>query len=264
MALDIKTITDITNASAEDLTSVQKALNENILTEKNTKVIEILKRIDPDRYRDILALAEKESELAHVKPGDLITADLINSLIDRINALEIGADSVLKLGPLATQTHTLVALGGAEAAGAGLWVDGERLLDKSNEIANIALLDGSTLDARLLLSGDGTKLLQAFEQLQKAAKKGDVLMAQITFEEAATGGGTSAVTTKASYVASYLGVIQDVNQIEAAEAFLNSIQNGQQPFAWGLYSVKFKRFVIGGASDDVRIQQLVARVRTTG
>ena len=85
MALDVsKAIEIIKNASDEDMTAIEKVLKEETVTEKNAKVLEILKRVDPERYRDLLTLVEIEGELPHVKPGDLITSTLINALIDRI------------------------------------------------------------------------------------------------------------------------------------------------------------------------------------
>lgn len=107
MALDVsKAIEIIKNASDEDMTAIEKVLKEETVTEKNAKVLEILKRVDPERYRDLLTLVEIEGELPHVKPGDLITSTLINALIDRINALEAGGESVLRLGPLAQGART--------------------------------------------------------------------------------------------------------------------------------------------------------------
>ena len=54
MALDIsKAIEIIKNASEEEMTAVEKALKEDTVTEKNAKVLEILKRVDPERYREM-------------------------------------------------------------------------------------------------------------------------------------------------------------------------------------------------------------------
>ena len=53
MALDVsKAVEIIKNASEEEMTAIAKALKEETVTEKNAKVLEILKRVDPDRYRD--------------------------------------------------------------------------------------------------------------------------------------------------------------------------------------------------------------------
>jgi hypothetical protein len=255
MALDVsKAIELIKNASEEEMTAIAKALKEDTVTEKNAKVLEILKRVDPDRYRDLVTLVEIEGELPHVKPGDLITSTLINTLIDRINALEVGGESVLRLGPLAQGAHTLAALGGPVTAGGGLWVDGERLLDKEKEVANFALLDGGTLAVRLALAANATNGEQVLEQLVKHERQGDILMAQISVEEKGdTGGATVEVTSR--QIRTYIGVIQSDGQYLSAMVFLNSIQAGHLPFTWGLYSTKLKRFVLGGASEDFRLQE---------
>ena len=55
MALDVsKAVEIIKNASEEEMTAIAKALKEETVTEKNAKVLEILKRVDPDRYRQPL------------------------------------------------------------------------------------------------------------------------------------------------------------------------------------------------------------------
>ena len=209
-------------------------------------------RIQPGR--DLVTLVEIEGELPHVKPGDLITSALINTLIDRINALEVGSESVLRLGPLAQSAHTLAALGGPVTAGGGLWVDGERLLDKEKEVANFALLDGGTLAVRLALAANATNGEQVLEQLVKNERQGDILMAQISVEEKGdTGGVTVEVTSR--QIRTYIGVIQSDGQYLSAMVFLNSIQAGHLPFTWGLYNTKLKRFVLGGASEDSRLQE---------
>lgn len=256
MALDVsKAIEIIKNTSEEELSAVEKALKEDTVSEKNAKVLEILKRVDPERYRDLLTLAEKEGELPHVKPGDLITSTLINALIDRINALDLGSESVLRLGPLATGAHTLIALGGPVTAGGGLWVDGERLLDSEKEVANVALLNGATLAVRLALAADATDGERAIEQLMKEAKQGDVLMVQIGIEKKADTDGVT-VEVNTSQIHTYIGVIQNERQYLSALVFLNSIQTVHLPFTWGLYNTRLKRFVLGGASEDFRQQEL--------
>ena len=254
MALDAKTIEAIKNATNEELSAVEKALKGDTVTEKNAKVLEILKRVDPERYRDLVTLAEKEGELPHVKPGDLITSELINALIDRINALEVGGESILRLGPLAQGARTLVALGGAVTAGGGLWVDGERLSDKANEVANLALLDGGTLAVRLALAADDSSAQGVIMEIAKQARKGDVLMMQMGFEEKDDTGGAT-VGDKIKLAHTYVGVVQEDGQYMTALVFLKSIQAGHLPFTWGLYNTKLKRFVLGGASEDFRLQE---------
>lgn len=257
MALDVsKAIEIIKNASEDEMTAIAKALKEETVTEKNAKILEILKRVDPDRYRDLLTLAEKEGELPHVKPGDLITSTLINALIDRINALELGGESILRLGPLAQGAHTLVALGGPVTAGGGLWVDGERLSDKANEIANLALLDGSTLAVRLALAADATEGERAIELLMKQARQGDVLMVQMSVEKKGDTGGVSGEAAT-NLIHTYIGVIHGDGQYLTALVFLNSIQTAHLPFTWGLYNTRLKRFVLGGASEDFRLQESI-------
>ena len=136
----------------------------------------------------------------------------------------------------------------------GLWVDGERLLDKEKEVANFALLDGGTLAVRLALAANATNGEQVLEQLVKHERQGDILMAQISVEEKGdTGGATVEVTSR--QIRTYIGVIQSDGQYLSAMVFLNSIQAGHLPFTWGLYNTKLKRFVLGGASEDFRLQE---------
>ena len=148
----------------------------------------------------------------------------------------------------------LAALGGPVTAGGGLWVDGERLSDKEGEVANFALLDGGTLAVRLALAANATNGEQVLEQLVKNERQGDILMAQISVEEKGdTGGATVEVTSR--QIRTYIGVIQSDGQYLSAMVFLNSIQARHLPFTWGLYNTKLKRFVLGGASEDFRLQE---------
>lgn len=238
--------------------TARNSLHETIAGEKiagvdraDAAVLEILKSQDPEAYRIFRAAAAKAVALPHVQPGDLITAELINALIDRVNAVEGGGDSVLQLGPLATQAHTLVALAGDAKTGAGLWLDGEPLLDKAGALANLALLDGASLKTRLALVADEQQGEAAIAKLNELAKKGDVFMAWLSTQEQDPADANAKVGTNHAY----LGVIQADGQIPSALPFLNSIQTGHLPFAWGLYSTKLRRFVLGGASEDFRLQQ---------
>ncbi len=252
MALDINT--------NETIAMAEKAVRESAIERKDAAVLEFLKLQDPDSYRMYLAKAEKAAALPHVKPGDLITADLINALIDRINALEGVGEGVLRLGALALQTHTLIALGGGGAAGVGLWLDGERLHDKEDAVANLALLDGASLSVRLAIVADEASGEAAIARVIKLANKGDVLMAQFTETKQSVDSGENAVAVTISQNHTYLGVIQADNQYLDALQFLNSIQAGQLPFSWGLYNAALKRFVLGGTSEDVRVQQALVRL----
>jgi len=263
MALDNK-LSEILSSTNETLSKVENAVKASAIDEKDSAVLEILKSQDPETYQKYLVRVERAASLSYVMPGDLITARMINALIDRINALEDGGESVLRLGPLAQQAHTLVALGGTLASGAGLWLDGVRLLDKSNEVANLVLLDGSSLEVRLALVAEETKGELAIEQLMKAARKGDVLMAQMVMTEKPADTGEAAVNVTTSLIHTYIGMIQENNDFMSALYFLNSIQAGHLPFTWALYSTKLKRFVLGGASEDYRLQQYVIKTRLNG
>jgi len=266
MAQAIKTNDIFENSINETVSKAEYTARESALSQTDSAVLEILKTRDPATYLKLRGEAEKAVALPHVKPGDLITAELINALIDRINALEDAGDSVLRLGQLALQAHTLVALGGTLAAGAGLWLDGERLLDKENAVANLAVLDGASLAVRLAVATDAAGGEAAIAQLNKVARKGDVLMAQLstTTKADANVAGTNAAEASTSLIHAYLSVIQADGQFEQSLQFLNSIQSGHLPFTWGLYNTALKRFVLGGASEDFRVQQVLAQVRHTG
>lgn len=249
MAADVsKTFDVIKNASEEEMSAVEKAVKETLVDANDAKVLEILKRVDPDTYHDYQVLAKRAAELPRVKPGDLITSELINALIDRINALELGAESILNIGPLAQGARTLVALAGPSTAGGGLWVDGERLRDANKDIANAALFD-SSLDLKLTLTISETGIEAAFEQFKKLGKAGDVLMLQLSTlsKDSDTGAETRQNSTG-------IGIIPATGQSETALHFMNSIQAAQLPFTWALYNQDLKRFVLGGSSEDARLQ----------
>ncbi len=259
MALDINFNDASKNSTNETIAMAEKAVRETAIEHKDAAVLEILKKQDPDTYRLYLAKAEQAAALPHVKPGDLITAELINALIDRINALEGMGEGVLTLGPLALQSHTLIALAGEVETGAGLWLDGERLLDKNGDAANLALLDGATLALRLAMVGDGNQLEAALEALAANSKtilprKGDVMMAQVSSTQK---DGDAGATLRRQQT--LIGIIQQDNDIELPP-FLDSIQYEHLPFSWGLYNKRLKRFVLGGASEDVRLRNELSQI----
>jgi hypothetical protein len=259
MALDTNKFSEIfKNSDSDTVSKAEKSIKEAATERKDAAVLEMLKQQDPDTYRMFLAKAEKMEALPHVKPGDLITADLINALIDRINALEGGGESALNLGPLALQAHTLIALAGEIKAGAGLWLDGERLLDKDDEVANLAVLDGTTLALRLALVGDGNQLEAALEKLGHGntilLRKGDVMMAQVSSTQK---DGDAGATLRRQQT--LIGVIQTDNDLELSP-YLDSIQFDHQPFSWGLYNTRLKRFVLGGASENARLRNELVQV----
>src|SRR5262245_44686254 len=81
--------------------------------------------------------------LARVQPGDLITSDLINAIIDRLGSLENRTtDTRIILGPLSTSTHTLLALGSGTETTGGIWLNGVSLLTAAPRRGiNLVILD---------------------------------------------------------------------------------------------------------------------------
>src|SRR5947208_16999519 len=84
-------------------------------------------------------------------PGDLITSSLINSILDRLDALE--GKAPITLGPLATGTHTMVALSSGFEGTSGIWLDGTLLLSGTRGI-NLVILDFQTLQVKYASSYD--------------------------------------------------------------------------------------------------------------
>ena len=246
---------------ARDKAAKEKAAKEKAAKDKAAKEKAAKERADraEKEKAERAERTERADKLAHFVsclvylPRDRYTTDVRLARQD-ILVRELGGESILRLGPLAQGAHTMAALGGPLTAGGGLWVDGERLLDKEKEVASLALLDGATLAVRFALVADESNAQGVIMEITKQARKGDILMMQMGFEEKDDTGGAT-VGNKIKLAHTYIGVIQEDGQYMTALVFLRSIQAGHLPFTWGLYNTRLKRFVLGGASDDFRLQE---------
>ncbi|MCB0236450.1 MAG: hypothetical protein KDG58_19875, partial [Anaerolineae bacterium] len=90
--------------------------------------------------------------LPRVRPGDVITADMMNMVLEMLETLAAGLASqaamfgpdvaALRLGSMAQDTHTLVALGAGFDANGGVFLDGQSLLaGQPTRGINLAILD---------------------------------------------------------------------------------------------------------------------------
>src|SRR5579872_5011732 len=83
-----------------------------------------------------------------VHPGDVIQSDLINSILTRLTALEtqLQGTVALRVGSMAANAHTLLAIGAGFTAGGGIYLDGAQQLNSvPSRGINLAIFDPATL-----------------------------------------------------------------------------------------------------------------------
>lgn len=214
------------------------------------------------------------SVLAKVQPGDLITAELINAILDRLGGLEATVAEVsLQLGPLASDTHTLVALGTGFETQGGIFLNGSSLLAGGLQRGiNLVILD-SNLNLKhrqsydTFASADNSRLLAA--HIQNLTAPGDIVIgvthdSYILSLEASgkaalgiVGGAALALPNQGRDNAAFIGIVPpnktgNYNYLVAVSpadaAGFNQARLSAMPFAWGVYSRALQRFVLGGAS----------------
>lgn len=253
-----------------------------------------LAALDPVRLQIINSLIASSSAVApavratptpipHVQPGDLITSDLINKLIDQIQALQATAiGTSLQLGPLGDDTHTVVALGSGFETTGGIWVDGvPQLIGAPGRGINLVILNAQlqpkfrgTYDT--FATAAAVELLTSDITTQTVA--GDVVIgvthdAYIANLVANTDAGIFARRALAAIGAASLGVGNpQTRRTRDNAAFIGITPNSKAgvsydylvsvmpadssndprlaalPFAWGLYSIPLQRFLVGGSS----------------
>ena len=219
--------------------------------------------------------------LQHVQPGDLITAELINSILDQLGALGAQPGQLsLVLGPLAEKTHTLVALGTGFESGGGIWLDGVSLLAGSPARGiNLVILDANlnvkfrgTYDTH----GDANSSARFASDIQSATQQHDIVavvthdayVAQLqpNAKAALASVGGAALATPASNTragAAFIGVVP-ANKASAQFNYLVSVIPADSPgfgsqriaglpFAWGVYSLTLQRFLVGGTSGQLGV-----------
>ncbi len=217
-----------------------------------------------------------------LSPGDLIQSSLVNSILNRLDALESTAP--LALGPLATGIHTLVALGSGFEGTGGIWLDGNPILPRISRGINLAILGSQDLSLKYSNSYDtfastfdSSRLV---EDLQKWTSHYDIVavvtidayVASLTDQAknalAAVGGAALAEPASPNVPASranaaFIGVVPGITSNVGFNYLVSvmpadgpgfpapqSASLAALPFAWGLYSIPLRRFLIGGAANN--------------
>ena len=218
--------------------------------------------------------------LTRVQPGNLITSELINSIIDQLNGLKGRPGNLpLILGPLAEQTGTLVALGTGFEASGGIWLDGEPLLSGSPTRGISLVILNPSLKVKFRAAydtfGDAGSSARLVQDLQAAAQPSDIVVG-VTHDAFVNQLQPSAKAALASIGAAALGLapadtrsaaafigVVPTNRSSAQFNYLVSVQpadapgfSGNQrltamPFAWGVYSISLQRFLVGAASGQL-------------
>lgn len=237
------------------------------------------------------AAPSQQSLLPRVRPGDVITADLINLILQMLETLTAGLAgqvaafgpdvAALRLGTLAENTHTLLALGTGFEQDGGIFLDGQSLLAGApGRGVNLVILDGElnlkhrqTYDTFAfsaqadLLASD---LRQRTEQYDVViGVTSDAFSSQLTDNAraalASVGAAALANASRARDSAAFIGVVPN-SQERVSFNYLTSVlpadQPGTggarlaaQPFAWGLYNRARQRFLLGGASGSLTDQR---------
>jgi len=228
--------------------------------------------------------AGNQTILPRVRPGDVITADLINLVLQMLETLAAGLASqasmfgpdvaALRLGSLAQNTHTLLALGTGFEQNGGIYLDGRSLLvGQPTRGINLVILD-SELNLKYRHAYDTFAFSAQAEllasDLQQRTEQYDVVigMTSDAFSSQLSNNARAALAsvgaealgraTHARDNAAFIGVVPNTQRI-ASFNYLTSVlpadqpgtggaQLTAQPFAWGFYSRSLQRFLLGGSS----------------
>jgi hypothetical protein len=203
-----------------------------------------------------------------VQPGDLITADLLNRILEDLATRT--SDTGIRLGPLARGTHTLVALGTGLEPGGGIWLDGSPLLgDELSRGLSLVILDSAlalkfraTYDTHT--SAEESRRLAA--DLRARATRADVVAAvthdayltnlESTARAAlgAVGAAGLAAPATGRHNAAFIGAVPSSGGSIAFD-YLTSVMPPDATgspaglaFVWGIYSTPMRRFLIGSGA----------------
>jgi hypothetical protein len=203
-----------------------------------------------------------------VQPGDLITAELINRILEDLATRT--SDTGIRLGPLARGTHTLVALGTGLEPGGGIWLDGQPLLtDDPGRGLTLVILDSAlglkfraTYDTHA--SEDESRRLAA--DLRARAERSDVVAAvshdaYLTNLEttaraalAAVGGGSLAAPPTGRHNGAFMSMVPSDRGAIVFD-YLTSVMPPDATgspaglaFVWGIYSTPLRRFLFGSGA----------------
>ena len=224
-----------------------------------------------------------------VSPGDLITADLVNSILDRLDSAEskltaLEAMTGFTLGSLGTGVHTLVALStGFESPVSSIWLDGNQILVGSRGI-NLVILDSQSLTVKYISTYDTHASIdeanRLVSDLQQRTNHYDVVV--VATQDAYTNSLTNAAADALAAVGgkslsdpfllqqpsrangAFIGVVPGnlagsignlgfdylVSVIPADTIGFDVGRLAALPFVWGLYSIPQQRFLLGGAANN--------------
>jgi hypothetical protein len=231
--------------------------------------------------------AGNQTLLPRVRPGDVITADLFNLVLEMLETLAAGLAgqaamfgpdvAALRLGDLAENTHTLLALGTGFEADGGIFLDGQSLLAGApGRGVNLVILDAE-LNLKFRRSYDtfafsaqaellASDLLQRTEQYDVVlGMTSDAFASQLTNNAraalASVGAEALSRATQARDGGAFIGVVPDSQErvsfnylasaLPADRPGTGNSRLAAQPFAWGLYSRSRRRFLLGGASGNL-------------
>jgi hypothetical protein len=206
-----------------------------------------------------------------VQPGDLITADLLNRILEDLATRT--SDTGIRLGPLARGTHTLVALGTGLEPGGGIWLDGQALLSEGpGRGLSLVILD-SALALKFRATYDthasADESLRLAADLRARAGRSDVVVAvshdaYLTRLEstaraalAAVGGAGLAAPASGRHNAAFMSVVP-ADRGAIAFDYLTSVMPPDATgspaglaFVWGIYSTPLRRFLLGSGAGGV-------------
>lgn len=230
---------------------------------------------------------DNQTILPRVRPGDVITADMMNMVLQMLETLAAGLAgqaamfgpdvAALRLGNLAQDTHTLLAMGTGFEANGGIYLDGQSLLaGQPTRGINLVILDAE-LNLKYRRAYDTFAFsaqaeLLASDLLQRTEQNDIVIgMTSDAFSSQLTSGARAALASvgaealgqasQARDGAAFIGVVPN-NQTRVSFNYLTSVlpadqpgtggaQLTAQPFAWGFYSRTLQRFLLGGSSGNM-------------
>ncbi len=231
--------------------------------------------------------AAGQTVLPRVRPGDVITAELINLVLEMLETLAAGLATqaamfgpdvaALRLGAMAENTHTLLALGTGFEQDGGIFLDGRSLLAGAPARGiNLVILDSelnlkyrSTYDT-LIFSAEAERL--ASDLVQRTVQydvvigmTSDAFSSQLTDNAraalASVGAEVVGRATRARDAAAFIGVVPNsqtrvsfnylASALPADQTGATAARLTAQPFAWGLYNRTMQRFLLGGSSGSL-------------
>jgi hypothetical protein len=203
-----------------------------------------------------------------VQPGDVITASLMNQVLNRLDDLDRRTLEVrIVPAPLSDNAHAIVALGGAFGQPSSVWLDDTPLLPAiPNPGINLIILDPTltvkywSVYATGNLPAESDRLVS---DLQTFGLSSDLIIAvtQDAFVDqltprarealAAVGGAAFRTAEPNRDVIAFMGVVPAGSSLDFN--YLVSVvpvdgQGAGLPFLWGVYSTSLRRFLVGGGA----------------